>query len=94
MTTINTPDFKRIGTVGVLGPSTELKLQGMDDQRFMLMIQMCPISAMLRPLIRLKVRSGFEEPIYLRGMSNSIRGERTDSEQLFQAGGAHQGDHH
>lgn len=28
MTTINTQDFKRHGTVGVLGPSTECKLQG------------------------------------------------------------------
>lgn len=29
MTTINTQDFKKHGTVGVLGPSTELKLEGM-----------------------------------------------------------------
>lgn len=28
MTTINTQDFKKHGTVGVLGPSTELKLNG------------------------------------------------------------------
>jgi len=28
MTSINTQDFKRHGTVGVLGPSTECKLQG------------------------------------------------------------------
>jgi long-subunit acyl-CoA synthetase (AMP-forming) len=74
MTSINTQDFKRHGTVGVMGPSTECKLQG---ESYHLLIgrrlcQMSPTWDTFPPPILLKGRFGLEEPISLKGRSRFL----------------------
>lgn len=73
MTTITTTDFDRMGSVGTLGPSCELKLVGERlpptgfDWGSAANGKIAPIWDTWPLLIRHKARSGYEGPTYSRG---------------------------
>ena len=97
MTSICTQDFRKHGTVGVLGPSTELKMEGelprtmVHDQE--LTRQTSQILVMSLPMTSRRVKSGCAERMSSRGMSGpkdpkDLAGDREKLiNQVLQAGG-------
>lgn len=77
MTSICTQDFRKHGTVGVLGPSTELKMEGelyliMYNVTSELTDQTFPILVTLVQTTHPRVRFGSEGPTSSKGKSMSL----------------------